>query len=131
MSAPQGNTYWQLRSKHGRDKLFATPELLWEAACEYFQWCEENPLLASEAKVINIGDHQSRVEMVEIPKMRAFTIQGLCIYLGCNLQYFNDFERNLKGKDDELSKGFSQIVTRIRETIFTQKFTGAAAGMLN
>ena len=34
---------WMLRSKHGRDKLFATPELLWDAACEYFQWCDENP----------------------------------------------------------------------------------------
>ena len=38
MAAPKGNQFWMLRSKHGRDKLFATPEALWEAACEYFQW---------------------------------------------------------------------------------------------
>lgn len=42
MAAPKGNQFWMLRSKHGRDKLFATPEALWEAACEYFQWCDEN-----------------------------------------------------------------------------------------
>jgi hypothetical protein len=36
--APKGNEFWKLRSKHGRDKLFATPELFWQAALEYFQW---------------------------------------------------------------------------------------------
>ena len=43
MGAPKGNQFWKLRSKHGRDKLFTTPELLWQAACEYFEWCENNP----------------------------------------------------------------------------------------
>lgn len=49
MAAPTGNKFWMLRSKHGRDKLFSTPELLWEAACEYFQWCDENPWLSKKA----------------------------------------------------------------------------------
>ena len=30
------------------DKLFNTPELLWEAACEYFEWCVDNPLLEEQ-----------------------------------------------------------------------------------
>ena len=51
MAAPKGNQFWMLRSKHGRDKLFATPEALWEAACEYFQWCDENPCLLDAKKV--------------------------------------------------------------------------------
>ena len=38
-----------VKDKHGRDKLFSTPELLWEAACEYFQWCDENPWLSKKA----------------------------------------------------------------------------------
>ena len=49
MAAPKGNKFWMLRSKHGRDKLFATPELLWDAACEYFQWCDENPWTTRKA----------------------------------------------------------------------------------
>ena len=49
MAAPKGNQFWMLRSKHGRDKLFATPEALWEAACEYFQWCDENPWTTRKA----------------------------------------------------------------------------------
>lgn len=28
MGAPKGNQFWKLRSKHGRDKLFSSPEIL-------------------------------------------------------------------------------------------------------
>jgi hypothetical protein len=124
MAAPLGNEFWKLRSKHGRDKLFESPELLWEAACEYFEWCQNNPLY----EVDFVGKDATEVEK---PKMRAFTMQGLCRYLECNTVYFNQFESSLKDKSDEVSKDFSKIATRIRETIFEQKFTGAAAGFLN
>lgn len=117
MGAPAGNQFWKLRSKHGRDKLFASPELLWEAAAEYFQWCEDNPLIEIDFRGKDSNE-------VEIPKMRAFTIQGLCLYLDCNTHYFNDFKK-------ANHKGFSDILTRIMETIYNQKFTGAAAGFLN
>lgn len=124
MGAPIGNEFWKLRSKHGRDKLFATPEIMWEAACEYFQWCVENPL-----KEIDFRGKDA-IEVI-IPKMRAFTMQGLCLYLDCNTVYFNHFKNDIKDKDDQMSKGFSKVITRIEETIYNQKFTGAAAGFLN
>lgn len=124
MGAPIGNRFWELRSKHGRDRLFETPELMWEAAVEYFEWCEKNPLL-------EVDFRGKDAKMVKLPKMRAFTIHGLCLYLGCNVMYFNHFESDLKDKDDQVSKDFSMIVSRIRETIYHQKFTGAAAGFLN
>lgn len=120
MSAPIGNQFWKLRSKHGRDKLFATPEILWEEACKYFEWCDNNPLIEIDYK----GKDADRVE---IPKMRAYTMQGLCLFLDCNVGYFNDFKRSDKGKE----KDFSVVITRIEETVYTQKFTGAAAGFLN
>lgn len=124
MAAPLGNQFWKLRSKHGRDKLFASPELLWAAAVEYFEWCEDNPLYEKDW----VGKDAIEVNK---PKMRAFTMQGLCLYLDCNTVYFNHFEDSLKGKDDQQSKDFSQIVTRIREIIYNQKFTGAASGFFN
>lgn len=117
MAAEIGNRHWQLRSKHGRDKLFATPELLWGAASEYFEWCEDNPLIEVDFK----GKDADRVEL---PKMRAFTIQGLCSYLDTNSAWFRQF----KGEKHE---GFSTVLTRIEEVIYNQKFTGAAAGFLN
>ena len=45
--ANTGNEGWRNRSKHGRDTLFAFPPLMWEAACEYFKWCDENPFVRS------------------------------------------------------------------------------------
>lgn len=33
----------------GEINSFPLPELLWEAACEYFQWCDENPWLSKKA----------------------------------------------------------------------------------
>lgn len=131
MAAPIGNKFWELRSKHGRDKLFATPELMWQAACEYFEWCQENPLIEIKPMTVNIGDYMSRIENAEIPKMRPFTWQGLCIYLDCNTLYFNQFEKSLEGKDDKLSEDFSKTISRIRDVLYNQKFTGAAAGFLN
>lgn len=117
MAAPTGNQFWTLRSKHGRDKIFASPEIMEEAACEYFQWCEDNPLIEIDFKGKDATE-------VELPKLRAFTIHGLCRYLHVNTKYFNDFK-------DANHEGFSEVLTRIMETIYDQKFTGAAAGFLN
>jgi hypothetical protein len=131
MGAPIGNEFWKLRSKHGRDTLFASPELMEEAIHEYFQWCINNPFKKAEAKTVNIGDYQSKVEIAELPVMRPFTIQGLCGYIDCNTRYFSEFEANLIGKTDELSKGFSAVITRARDVIYRQKFEGAASGFFN
>lgn len=117
MAAPKGNQFWKQRSKHGRDKLFESPELLWEAACEYFQWCEDNPLTTVDYK----GKDADKV-IYELP--RAFTLTGLCVFLNCSTEYLRHFEKNNKD-----SKDFMPIITRIRDVIYTQKFEGAAAGL--
>ena len=62
--------------------------------------------------------------IVELPKMRPYTITGLCLYLGCNSAYFRQFRK-------DCDKDFSTIITRIEEVIYTQKFEGAASGFLN
>lgn len=126
MGAPKNNEFWKLRSKHGRDKIFKTPQLMWEAACEYFTWCENNPLIEIDYKT-----SMKTIRKIKIPKMRPFTLQGLCLYLHVNTVYFNQFESSLKGKKDDLSKDFSKVLTRIREIIYDQKFTGAASGFFN
>ncbi len=122
MGAPKGNQFWKLRSKHGRDKLFATSELLWEAALEYFQWCYENPWEKVETKTKTSG-----IEKSTTPTARPFTLSGLCLYLDCNVQYLSQFKQTLP----EGEKDFSLVITRIEQTIYTQKFEGAAVGAFN
>lgn len=124
MAAPTGNDFWKHRSKHGRDKLFKSPELMWEAAVEYFEWCQKNPLM-------EVDFRGKDAEQVQLPRMRPFTMQGLCRYLDCNTRYFAQFKEQIKDKTDNESFGFSSVITRIEETVYEQKFTGAAAGFLN
>ncbi|GEJ46024.1 DNA-packaging protein [Chryseobacterium sp. ON_d1] len=120
MGAPKGNQFWKLRAKHGRDTLFESPELLWDAATEYFEWCDNNPLIEIDFK----GKDADRVEL---PKMRPYTLHGLCIYLDCSTSYFREF----KNSERKSKKDFMSVITRIEETIYNQKFTGAASGFLN
>lgn len=127
MAAPKGNQFWKLRSKHGRDKLFASPELMLDAAFEYFEWADSTPLKESEAKTVNIGDYQSEIQVIELPRMRAFTMIGLCRYLCCNEAYFKNFKAQLP--KDEID--FNAVIAQIEGIVYEQKFTGAAAGMLN
>ena len=117
-----GNQFWKLRSKHGRDKLFATSDLLWKAACEYFEWCDKNPWMKTETKI-----KTNSTEVSEAPTARPYTIMALCLYLDCNVDYFNQFKGRLP--DDE--KDFSSVITRIEQTIYAQKFEGAAVGSFN
>lgn len=120
MAAPVGNQFWKLRSKHGRDKLFATPELLWEAACEYFEWCDENPLKSYE------WNGKDPVKC-ELEKMRPYTLTGLCLYLDCSEAYFRAFKTDKEKCTDE----FLTVITRIESTVYSHKFEGAAAGFFN
>lgn len=122
MAAPKGNQFWKLRSKHGRDKLFATPQLLWEAACEYFEWCESHPLMETKGFA-----YQGVVTKEEFPKMRAMTLSQLCFYLNCNEAYFRTFKAQLpEGEED-----FNTIIKEIEQIIYNQKFQGASADLLN
>lgn len=122
MAAPKGNKFWELRSKHGRDKLFKTPELMWEAACEYFAYIQDNPL--EQEEIVKYKDYY---EKVPVSKMRPFTLIGLCLYLDCSSSYFRAFKSELKEKD----KDFLTVITRIEDIIYNQKFEGASSGFFN
>jgi len=122
MAAPKGNQFWKARAKHGRDKIFKTPDIMFEAACEYFQWCEDNPL---NKAIVYQGVVTGQESL-----LRAMTIKGLCIFLHVNSVYFNKFESELNKETDE-GKDFCKVINAIKEIIEIQKFEGASAGLLN
>ncbi|WP_448607583.1 terminase small subunit [Paenimyroides ceti] len=150
MAAPKGNKFWKNRTKHGRDKIFSTPDILWDEACKYFQWADDNPLIKNEQKRgsqkidilelfsiskkenidINTLLHDSISGIIEIPVPRPYTLTALCLYLGINTQYFKTFKAQLN-EDDPLYEDYNTVITRIEETIYTQKFEGSAIGLFN
>lgn len=127
MAAPKGNQFWKIRSKHGRDKLFASPALLWDAACEYFEWCDANPLLEHNIELVKVNGIGDEVKHIPLEKLRPYTLHGLCGYLDCNTAYF----RNFLNQEREDHEDFSSVIIRVEEIIYNQKFTGAATGFFN
>lgn len=117
MVAPVGNKFWLQRSSHGRKPVFATPDDMWKAACEYFEWVYNNPLEETKAFA-----YEGEVTLEDIPKMRAMTIQGLCFFLDISDDTWANYSKN---------EDFLGICNDIKRVIFTQKFEGASAGLLN
>ena len=117
MAAPQGNQFWTLRSSHGRKPIFSDPDDLWEAACEFFAWAEDNPLLEAKAFA-----YQGEVTVATLPKMRAMTLDSLLLFIDLSDSAWRDYK---------VKEGFGEVVTRIERTMRGQKFAGAAADLLN
>jgi len=120
MGAPKGNQFWKLRSKHGRDKLFTTPDLLWQAACEYFQWCEDNPISAE--------DNKGTKNVNTVKFNRPFTLKGFCLYCDATEHWYYEFKKGLKPEKD---KDYLYICRKIEDIIYNQKFEGASIGIFN
>ncbi|GAS72855.1 hypothetical protein NGUA41_00860 [Salmonella enterica] len=117
MAAPKGNRFWEARSSHGRNPKFESGDQLWSACCEYFQWVEDNPLWEMKPFA-----YQGEVTQEPVAKMRAMTLTGLCLFLDIS----DDTWRNYRDKEDLLG-----VVTRAEKVIYDQKFSGAAADLLN
>lgn len=117
MSAPVGNKFWEARSSHGRAPIFGSPDELLASCLEYFEWVEANPLYEAKAFAF-----QGTVTLQELPKMRAMTIAGLCIFLDISVKTWAEY----RDRED-----FTPVTTRVDEIIRTQKFQGAAADLLN
>lgn len=116
-AAPAGNQFWKARSSHGRNPIFGSDEELWDACLEYFDWVEANPLWETAIK----SAHGEPVP-VSVPKMRAMTISGLCIFLDISETCWYEYRK----RDD-----FKEVITRVERIIYNQKFAGASADLLN
>lgn len=115
MAAPIKNDFWKQRTKHGRDKIFSSPELLWEEACKFFEWSTDNPLQEKDW----VGKNGKEVIK---DRPRPFTLSALCLFLNISVLTFDTYSKR---------EDFKEVCDRIRQTCFVQKFNAAAVGFLN
>lgn len=113
-----GNRIWESRASCGPNPKFAEPEDLWAACVEYFEWNESNPLY--EAKLVSF---QGVNKVERVPKMRAMTIGGLCIFVGIAHRTWNDWKQS--------RSDLVPVITQVEEVIRRQKFEGAASDFFN
>ena len=109
--------WWEQKPKEGRPVKFTSPDHLWSCAIEYFEWVELNPL--QEQKLFHF---QGAIIKESVDKMRAMTAAGLCVFLGIGTSTWHDY----KDKPE-----FSEVTRKIDDIMRTQKFSGAAADLLN
>lgn len=107
---------WE-RLSPGQPPKFNSPDELWAIAKEYFEYCEQNPLM--EAKAFSF---QGSSWIEEVPKMRAMTLNGVCSFANIARQTWY----NYKEKPEYLD-----VCTAIENAVYEQKFSGAAADLLN
>ena len=113
----KGNEYWKMAVNPGRPLAYETPELLWEKCQEYFQWVDDNPLY--EMKVFQ---SKGKIIKAEIPKMRAMTEKALYLFLNIDRKTWYSYRKR---------EGYDRVTEVVESCIFTQKFEGAAADLLN
>ncbi len=112
-----GNKFYLSRSKNGRDKIFKTPDDLWKKCCDYFKWVEDNPLREERAFSTKTG-----IKTIELNKQRAMTLTGLYIFLGISNRTYANYKK---------LPDYEWVTEAVYNIMYSQKFEGAAAGMLN
>jgi hypothetical protein len=118
MAAPKGNRFWEMRSSHGASPKFAGPDELWLACVEYFNWVASTPLL--EERLVSF---QGITKRENVKKMRAMTLAGLTTFLDVETNTWVVWRRD---RND-----LKAVIAKVEKIIYDQKFTGAAADMLN
>jgi len=124
MGAPEGNSFWKLRAKSGRDAIFTKPQVLLDSCYEYFKATSERKW--NKQELIRGGDLAGQI--IGVPTDTPYTISGLCIFLGVNTKYLTHFKDSDVYKDN---KDFSTIITHVEEIIETQQLEGAIVGSFN
>ncbi len=107
--------FWKQRSNRGRDKIFETPESLWDCCVEYLEKTDARKWLKTEF------NGKDAIEC-QVPSETPYTFTGLYLYLDIDHKTWVLYE----GREE-----FIPITTRVRNIIYTQKFEGAAVGAFN
>ena len=117
--------YWKWKGNTGKPKSLKNPKILMDAAKEYFEWCDDNPLLRKD--FIRSGEMAGTI--IDIPAMRPYTWMGLEMWLRDKniIAKLDDYRANSRDAYSE----YSDSLTHIEKIIIDQKFSGAAAGFFN
>lgn len=109
---------WEVAKRNvGQPPCFNSPDEMLSKAYDYFAWCKEHPL--QESKPFS---SQGEVIYGDVFKMRAMTQEGLCVFLNVSVSTWH----NYKNKPEYL-----EVTRHIESIMREQKFSGAAAGLLN
>lgn len=113
---------WQTVSSFANRVIVDTPEDIWKRACEYFQWCDDNPIVW-KTTVMSGNKAGNKVEN-ESPQ--PYSISGLCLYAGISQTYIQSIRQS---KSQE--SAFFIVISKILSIIYVQNMNYATTGVFN
>lgn len=135
MPAPIGNKF--AIGNSGKPKEFETPEQLDQFIQGYFEKCDNNPIYKLEQKKGNINvkiergadaeaisdiTDEIKDNLVHIPTIRPYTVEGLCLHLNITPQTLINY-RKKKGYEEYFDV-VKRALLKIREQYITLGLTG-------
>ena len=117
-----GNQMFLLKNL-GRDHAYTDVQEFADNCASYFQWILNNPLY--EAKPFSF---QGASWIEKVPKMRVATIEGLCMHIGISPSTWKRWRADEAAAPTPV---FRSIMELAESAIRDNKYTGAAAGLLN
>ena len=109
-------------SKNGT-KSFKTPDELWAAACDYFDYIQKNPIIKKE--FIKTGPFAGTEVPVEVP--RPFNWSGLNTFMTINGITTSLYR--YRYNDGDAYNDYQPVIKLIDDIMFNQKFEGAVVGI--
>lgn len=112
------------RVRIGRPPLFETAADLWAKACEYFEYCDSNPLKVDVKQKMRRGK-DDYAEQGQGTIARPYTLDGLCLY--CNiLMPWATFKHNCSRRADK--EEFEIVINACEQSVRNQQVVGAMIG---
>lgn len=114
--------HWELVNGQLREVQSNTPIDLWINACNYFKYCDDNPIINKDT--IRVGKEAGTE--YEIKKKRAYNIKALCLHCQISEEYIKDM-RNL----NDPSNAYYNVVSKILYIIYAHVHENAMVDIYN
>lgn len=119
-SVEDNKPFWDRAFNGNVNKKLPTVDEIWAKAREYFQWMDDHPLQEEQ-----LFHYKGEVTSHAANKMRAYTWEGFAVFMGMTKQGIQLWRDGSAGDD------VKDLMEYIGQIIYTQKFEGAAANLLN
>lgn len=113
--------HWQIVAS-GDIVVSNSPKELWDAACRYFKWCDEHPIVRK--RTLTGGKYAG--SKINEETARPYNVKALCLHCGIMEEYLRDC-RGSTNKND----GYYIVASRILYIIYTQMAEQAIVGTYN
>ena len=111
--------------KLGRPKKLSSPKKLWELFCDYYDLVKNNP--ATKEDFIRGGEHAGSKIRLQLEKPLTWAGFESMLRDRDVIAKMEDYKAN---KDNRYTD-FAEVIARIEQKMWDDKFTGASVGIYN